>query len=401
MACSAAVPQAQIAFRLVILCALSIAFATGAVAQIRELQTSAPHAILIEAESGAVLFEKEADHAMAPASLAKLMTAEVVFHKLSQGELSLDQEFEVSEDAWRRGGAPSGGSTMFAPIHSRIAVRDLLSGLIIQSGNDAGIVLAEGIAGSEPAFARLMNERARTIGLTGSNFTNATGLPDPDMHVTARDLARLARHIILTYPEHYKLYGEPGFTWNKIHQRNRNPLLGMEIGADGLKTGYTREAGYGLVGSAVQKDLRIIVVISGLQTSKQRASEGHRLLEWGFNSFEFRVIFAEGQRIADARVFGGAKSYVPLTGAGSVRLMMPRRSEERVTARVVYTGPVDAPVRQGQPIGMLRVWRGDLLALEVPLQALEDVERGSMSQRAMDAVTESVISLFWAGVSRL
>ena len=213
----------------------------------------------------------------------------------------------------------------------------------------------------------MMNERARELGLTGSHFTNATGLPDPKMHVTARDLARLARHIIRTYPDHYKIYSEPSFTWNKIQQRNRNPLLGMDIGADGLKTGYTNEAGYGLVGSAVQKGLRIIVVVSGLKTSKQRASEGHKLLEWGFNSFESRVLFAEGQRIADARVFGGATNYVALTGPGAVRLMMPRRSDESVTARVVYTGPVEAPVRRGRPIGTLRVWRGDLLVLEVPL----------------------------------
>jgi D-alanyl-D-alanine carboxypeptidase (penicillin-binding protein 5/6) len=364
-------------------------------------QTSVPYAILIEYESGTVLFEKGADQLVAPASLAKLMTAEVVFDQVALGNIKLDEEFVVSENAWRRGGAPSGGSTMYAAIHSKIRVGDLLSGVIIHSGNDACIVLAEGIAGNEAAFARLMNDRARELGLNKSNFTNSTGLPDPEQRVTVRELAKLAQHIIRTYPEQYKIYGEREFTWNKIRQQNRNPLLAMNIGADGLKTGFTREAGYGLVGSAEQNGLRLIVVVNGAKHDKERANEARKLLEWGFQGFESRLLFAEGQTVAEAKVYGGAKGSVPLTGKGPIHLMVPRGISDRIAAKLIYTGPVRAPVQQGQAIGKLEVWRNETLALEVPLQAAEDVETGSTSQRAFDAATELIIGAFRAGIGKL
>jgi D-alanyl-D-alanine carboxypeptidase (penicillin-binding protein 5/6) len=366
-------------------------------------QTAAPYAILIEAESGTVLFEKGADTMVAPASLAKLMTAETVFNEIKEGNVKLDEEFVVSENAWRRGGAPSGGSTMFAPIHSRVTVSDLLHGAIIQSGNDSCIALAEGIAGNEASFVRLMNGRARELGLTESNFTNSTGLPDPEQRVTVRELAKLARHIIHTYPEFYKWYGEKEFTFNKIRQLNRNPLLTMNIGADGLKTGFTKEAGYGLVGSAVQNDLRLIVVVNGLKSANDRADEARRLLNFGFNGFESRVLFEEGQRIGDARVFGGEQRYVPLEAVGKkpIRLMVPKNSTERVLARVVYRGPVRVPVAQGQEIGVLKVIRGDKVALEVPLQAAEPVEGGPLHRRAMDGLGELFGSWFRAGLQKL
>ncbi len=366
-------------------------------------QTAAPTAILIEAESGTVLFEKNADQLVAPASLAKLMTAETVFNEIKEGNIKLEDEFVISEDAWRRGGAPSGGSTMFAPIHSRVSVSDLLHGAIIQSGNDSCIALAEGIAGSEDAFVRLMNGRARELGLTQSNFTNSTGLPDPEQRVTVRELGKLARHIIHTYPEFYKWYGEKDFTWNKIRQSNRNPLLAMNIGADGLKTGFTKEAGYGLVGSAVQNDLRLIVVVNGLKSANERADEARRLLNFGFNGFESRVLFEEGQKVGDARVFGGEERYVPLEAQGKkpIRLMVPKNTTDRIVARVVYRGPVPVPVAQGQPIGVLKVWRGDNIALEIPLQAAESVEGGSLQRRAMDGLTELFGGWFRAGLQKL
>jgi D-alanyl-D-alanine carboxypeptidase (penicillin-binding protein 5/6) len=364
-------------------------------------QTSAPTAILIEAQSGTVLYEKNVDDLAAPASLAKLMTAEVVFNEIKEGNLRLDEQFIVSENAWRKGGAPSGGSAMFAEIHSRVKVSDLIQGVIIQSGNDACIALAEGIAGNEASFARLMTGRAHEIGLTNSTFTNSTGLPDSAMRVTARDLGKLARHIIDTYPEFYKIYGEREFTWNKIRQQNRNPLLAMGIGADGMKTGFTNEAGYGLVGSAVQNGLRLIVVVNGLKSAKDRADEGRKLLEWGFHGFESRLLFAEGTTVGEAKLFGGAKGSVPLVGAKAIRLMVPRNSNDRIIARVVYTGPVRAPVRQGQQIAKLKIWRGENVALEVPLQAAEDIGTGTMPQRAVDAAAELVVNLFRAGASRL
>jgi len=364
-------------------------------------QTGAPHAILVDADSGSVLFEKGADDLIPPASLSKLMTAEVVFNLIKQDQLKPTDEFIVSVNAWRRGGAPSHTSSMFIPIHNKVSVDNLLHGVIIQSANDACIVLAEGISGNESAFAELMTKRARELGLSKSTFGNSNGLPDPRQLMTSRELAMLARWIIQTYPEYYKYYGEREFTWNKIRQFNRNPLLAMSIGADGLKTGFTKEAGYGLVGSAVQNDLRLIVVVNGLRSEKERAEEGKRLLEWGFHNFQPSLLFPEGQEIAQARLYGGAKGHVPLVAGREVKLMVPRGTRERIIARVVYSGPVLAPVRQGQKIGTLKVWRAGSLVLEEPLQAAENVDTGSMSRRAFDAASELVLGLFRAGLQRL
>jgi D-alanyl-D-alanine carboxypeptidase (penicillin-binding protein 5/6) len=364
-------------------------------------QTAAPHAILIEGESGSVLFEKGADDLIPPASLSKLMTAEVVFNEIKQGRLKPTTEFSVSTNAWRKGGAPSRTSAMFLPIHSKVAVDDLLHGVIIQSGNDACIVLAEGISGSENDFAELMTKRARAIGLTKSTFGNSNGLPHPKQLMTSRELGKLARHIIETYPDYYKIYSEREFTWTKIRQYNRNPLLSMSIGADGLKTGFTKEAGYGLVGSAVQNGTRLIVVVNGLRSEKERADEGKRLLEWGFSNFQAGMLFAEGQEIADAKVYGGEQSSVPLVAGKAVKLMVPRGVREKIIARVVYNGPVRPPVEEGQKIGTLKVWRNDVLALEVPLQAAASVAPGPIHKRAIDAASELVIGLFRAGFQKL
>ena len=364
-------------------------------------QTAAAHAILIEADSGSVLFEKAADDLIPPASLSKLMTQEVVFNEIRQDRLKPTTEFIVSTNAWRRGGAPSHTSSMFIPIHSKVSVDDLLHGAIIQSANDACITLAEGISGNESAFAELMTKRARELGLTKSTFGNSTGLPDPRQLMTSRELAKLARHIIETYPDYYKYYGEREFTWNKIRQFNRNPLLALNIGADGLKTGFTKEAGYGLVGSAVQNGLRLIVVVNGLRSEKERADEAKKMLDWGFHNFQSGLLFAEGQEIAQAKLYGGAKGQVPLTAGKEVRLMVPRGSRDKIIARVVYSGPVPAPVQEGQKIGTLKVWRGESVVLEVPLQAGESVATGSMPGRAFDAATELVLGLFRAGFKRL
>ncbi len=362
---------------------------------------NAPHAILIDAENGGVLYERNPDVLIFPASLAKLMTAEYVFHEIKEGRLNLTDEFTVSENAWRKGGAPSHGSTMFAALDSKVPVDDLLHGMIIQSGNDACIVLAEGIAGTESKFADKMTQRARAIGLQKSVFTNSNGLPDPGTKVTTRELGMLARHIILDYPELYKIFGQADYTWNKIHQPNRNPLLGSVTGADGLKTGFTKEAGYGLVGSAVQDGLRLIVVVNGAKDAKERGDEAKKLLEWGFHSFEQRNLFAENQIIGSAKVYGGASGSVPLQADGLVKLLVPKSGGEKLLARIAYRGPVPAPVTQGQQIATLKVWRDDKLVLQVPLKASESVAKGNISQRAIDAVTEMVIALFRAGAERL
>jgi len=364
-------------------------------------QTPAPYVILIDADTGTVLFEKYADTPAPPSSMAKLMTSELVFNELKQGRITLDTEYLVSEDAWRRGGAPSHTSSMFAAIHSRVRVEDLIQGAVVQSGNDACITLAEGIAGNEAAFVKMMNKRARELGLPTAYFTNATGLPDPAEKMTVRELGRLARHIIRTYPEYYRYYGEHDFTWNRIHQQNRNPLLAMYPGADGLKTGFTVDGGYGMVGSAVQNGQRLIVVVNGLKSAKERGDEAKRLLDFGFKSFDPRPLFDDGQVIGVAKLFGGASGRVSLVGQGAINILMPKNSNDHLSAKIVYAGPVPAPVTLGQQIANLNVYRGDSLVLEVPLYAAENVERGNLRQRAFDAAAELVIGLFRMGTKKI
>ncbi len=361
----------------------------------------APTAILIEATSGSVLFEKNADELRAPSSMMKLMTVETIFHAIKQGDLKLTDEYHVSENAWRKGGAPSGTSTMFAAIHSKIAIDDLLHGAIIPSGNDACIVLAEGMAGSERAFADMLTKRARELGMARSTFANSNGLPDPGNKMTVRELSMLARYVIQTYPEFYKLFGEKEFTWNKIRQQNRNPLLNSLEGADGLKTGYTKEGGYGMVGSVVQNGIRLIVVVNGLEDPDDRATEAKKMLEWGFRNFESRPLFAAQQPIGYAKVFGGDSRSVKLISPKPVEVMVQKSGTDKLIARVVYNGPVRAPVEAGQRIGVVRVWRGGNIAMETPVYAAESVGVGSTMRRAIDGASELVIGVFRLGVEKL
>jgi D-alanyl-D-alanine carboxypeptidase (penicillin-binding protein 5/6) len=334
--------------------------------------------------------------------MMKLMTVEVVFHAIEEGKVKLTDEYPISEYAWRHGGAPSGTSTMFAAIHSKVPVDDLLHGAIIQSGNDACIALAEGIAGNERTFAsEFLTKRARELGLVKSSFANSNGLPDPGDKMTVRELAMLARHIILSHPEFYKLFGEKEFTWNKIRQQNRNPLLNSMEGADGLKTGYTKEGGYGMVGSAVQNGVRLIVVVNGLPDSEERASEAKKMLEWGFRNFEWRHVFAANQPLGYARVFGGDSGSVQLTSPEPIKVMVQKNGNDKLIARLVYSGPVRAPIKAQQQIGMVKVWRGANVAVEAPVYAAQDVGTGSTVRRAMDGVSELVIGMFRAGVEKL
>jgi serine-type D-Ala-D-Ala carboxypeptidase (penicillin-binding protein 5/6) len=363
----------------------------------------APTAILIEASSGSVLFEKNADELRAPSSMMKLMTTEVVFHAIKQGEVKLTDEYRISENAWRRGGAPAGGSTMFANLNSKVSIDDLLHGAIIQSGNDACIALAEGMAGNEHTFATdFMTKRARELGLTKSTFANSNGLPDPGNKMTVRELANLARYIIRTYPEFYKLFGEKEFTWNKIRQQNRNPLLTSTLeGADGLKTGYTKDGGYGMVGSAVQNGIRLIVVVNGLEDPDDRASEAKKMLEWGFRNFEVRTLFAAQQPLGYAKVFGGDSRSVKLDSTEPIKVMVQKNGTDKLIARVIYSGPVRAPVASGQQVGVVRVWRGANIAMEAPVFAADSVGVGSTMRRAVDGVSELVIGMFRLGAEKL
>ena len=392
--------RSRIATRLAAIALLLLVGVSAARAQFTpNFQISAPYAIVVDHESGTVLFERSADTPRPPASLAKLMTMELVFSEIANGDLKLDEELVVSENAWRKGGAPSRGSTMFASIHSRIRVTDLIQGAIIPSGNDACIVFAEGIAGNEDQFARMMTARAHELGLRSADFRNATGLHSPDQVISARDLAKLASHIIRTYPDLYKYFGQQEFTWNKIRQASRNPLLEMNIGADGLKTGFIKESGYGLVGSAVQDGQRLIVVVLGVETDKERANEARRLLDWAFKSFESRKIFNAGTVVGHARVFGGDERYVPLTGRGAIYLLSPRGGGDKFVARVHYTGPLSAPIAKGAEVARLKVMRANNVALDVPLFAAKDVREGSLIQRAYDGTAEIAGGWVRSGIS--
>ena len=356
-------------------------------AQTQLFDTRAKQAIMIEAETGTILYSKDADKLIPPASLAKLMTMEVVFHALKSGRYTMEDTFAVSENAWTKGGAKSGGSTMFAEVNSIIRLEDLIQGVIVQSANDACIVIAEGLAGSEENFAAQMTERAREIGLTKSVFKNSNGLPAEGQVVTMREMAFLGQHIWKEYPEYYKYYGQREFTWNKIKQQSRNPLLEMEIGADGMKTGFTEESGYAIVGSVNRDGHRVFVAMSGMTGNKERAEEARKLIEWGL-TFEQTELFAGDEIVGVAQVFGGAKSGVGLKAKGPVRIFLRLNDTERLVARIFYIGPLDAPVAEGTQVGMLRIWIGDEMSLETPLYAAETVELGTLPQRAVAAVGE-------------
>lgn len=354
-------------------------------------ETKAPQAFMVDGETGTILYSKEADRPVAPASLAKLMTMEVVFSALKAGKLGLQDSFYVSENAWTLGGPGSGAASMFAPAKSSAPLEALIQGVVVQSANDACIAIAEGISGSEAGFAALMTERARALGMAHSTFRNATGFASDGQVSTMRDLVTLARHIQTTYPDFYRYYSQPEFTWNKVTQKNRNPLLKMGIGADGLGTGFTKESGYALVGSVTRDGRRLFVALSGLASEAERAEEARKILDWGFRAFIRRALFAAGAVVGEAEVYGGAKPSVALAAAGPIAVFVPIAGTDRLKARIVYTGPLAAPVKKGQPVGTLKLWIDDTLSAETALFAAEDVAVGSLQSRALDALRELLI----------
>ena len=340
------------------------------------IETAADHALLIDYETGTVLLDKAADEAIPPASMSKLMTLYMVFDKLKHGELTLDDTLPVSEKAWRMQ-----GSKMFVHVGDRVRVEDLLRGVIIQSGNDACIVLAEGIGGSEEAFAEQMTERGREIGLTQSTFKNATGWPDPGHLMSARDIAILSRHIIADFPELYRLFSEIEFTYNNIKQGNSNPLLYKNMNVDGLKTGHTEEAGYGLAASAKRDGRRLILVVHGLAGVNERSQEAERLIEWGFREFVNATIAKAGEPLETAPVWQGAAPDVPLTVASDVTVTLPRSARRKLTALVRFEGPLPAPVRKGDAVATLHVEADGIPAMDIPLVAAADVPPLGMAGR--------------------
>lgn len=371
----------------------SLLGAAGAGAFAQEFETKARFAALMDYQSGTLLFQKDADEPLEPASMAKLMTVAVVFDELQRGRLSLDDEFFISEHAWRDGGAASGGSTMFAELNSKVKVSDLLRSVIIQSGNDAAIALAEGIGGTEETFARMMNQMGDEIGLTGSNFTNSTGLPDPSQYSTARDLAIIARFLIAQFPEYYPMFAEPEFTWNKIRQMNRNSLVEMGIGVDGLKTGHTEAAGYGTVVSTAAGGRRLIAVLHGLKSMTERAEEARKLITWGTRGFELIPVYPQGTIVSHANVYGGKEPQVGLVGKGDIELFIPKGARDCPQATVTYRGPLRPPVEAGTEVGQLNIMCGGKVVQVTPLYAAETVEEGDLVRKAMDALKQ--LALGW------
>ncbi len=379
----------SVAFGLAALLAGTAAAQTPPVA----FDTKAKQILLVDAETGTVLFSRAENDPVPPASLAKLMTMEVVAEAIAKGEISAETVYDVSEHAWRTGGAPSGTSTMFAALKSRIRVADLLQGMAVQLANDACIILGEGMTGSEAAFAYKMTARARELGMPLATFRNATGLPDPQNQITMSELVTLTRHLHEAHPDLYRLYAQPEFEWNKILQRNKNPLIAANVGVDGLATGFAEGYGFSLAASMQRGDRRVYLAMGGLATDKDRTEESRKVLDWAMTAFEKRRIFTDGEAIGEASIYGGAASHVALVAGGPVDVLLPVDNPERLTARVVYKWPLRAPVEAGAEVGVVRLWNGEKLLREVPVKTASAVDKGTLASRALDALQE--LLFFW------
>jgi D-alanyl-D-alanine carboxypeptidase (penicillin-binding protein 5/6) len=365
----------------------------GTPASADTIETQARQAIIVDANTGTVLMEKNADDLMTPSSMSKLMTVYMVFERLKDGSLKMTDELPVSETAWKKN-YKSEGSLMFLPVHSMVKVSDLLRGVIIQSGNDACSVLAEGLAGSEEAFAERETRKSRDIGLTKSTFKNASGWPVPGHQMTARDLSVLARRLILDFPEYYPIFGEKSFVFNNIKQDNRNPLIWQNIaGADGLKTGHTEDGGYGEVGSAIRDGRRVIVVLNGMASIKMRAEESERLIEWSFREFDDYKLFKAGETVTDAEVWLGQEKTVPLSVATDVMVTLPRTVRHDMKVTVNFNGPLPAPIKKGAEVGTVTITAPGTQPVNIPLQAAADVERLGFFGRIGAAVKRTL----WGG----
>ena len=356
-------------------CSVFAGILMSSIGQAYALETTARNVVLMDYDTGQILFAKDHQKMVPPASMSKLMTVYIIFSKLKDGSLSLDDTFTVSENAWRKGGAASGGSTMFLNIGESVRVEDLIKGIIIQSGNDACIVAAENLAGSEEDFAVEMNKMARKIGLKNSSFANATGLPDPNHRMSVEDLALLARHIIKEFPGYYYLFSQKTFTHNNITQGNRNPLLYSMPGADGLKTGHTEEAGFSLTASVKRGDRRLIEVMTGTKSNKERSEESGKIMNYGFREFDNYDVLAQGQKVADIPVWFGEQKEVGLVVAERLKLTLKKNKAANVKMTDVYDKPVKAPIKKGDKLGVVRIEIPGLPTLEVPLLADRDVAK--------------------------
>jgi D-alanyl-D-alanine carboxypeptidase (penicillin-binding protein 5/6) len=367
-----------------ILFAILLLRAGGATA----IEIGAEQVILVEYTTGAVLYQKDADAVMYPASMTKMMTAYLLFERLKDGSLSLEDTFRVSERAWRKG-----GSKMFVKVGDRVTVEDLIRGVVVQSGNDATIVVAEGLAGTERAFADLMTQKARDLGMTQTTYRNASGWPDPEQVTSARDLAILAAATIRNFPDYYDYYAELNFTYSKIKQSNRNPLLYKDMGADGLKTGFTQASGYGLTASAIRNGRRLIMVANGFKSVKARSIGGERLLNTGFRNWNNYALFSAGEKIFDARLWLGESKTVPAVIEQALTITIPRSSRSKLKVSISYDEPVPAPITAGTRIAELRVAAPGVETITVPLLAGADVQQLGPIGRLGEALRQ----LVWGG----
>ncbi|EMS95892.1 penicillin binding protein [Agrobacterium tumefaciens str. Cherry 2E-2-2] len=353
----------------------------------------AEQAYMIDAETGTVLLSQNENQPFPPASLAKLMTVEVVLDALSKGQVTSETAYPVSEYAWRTGGAPSRTSTMFAALKSSVSINDLLTGIIVQNANDGCIVVAEGMAGSDSAFAKRMTVRASELGMSSSTFTNSTGLPDPGNRTTARDMVRLAQHLRDTYPERYGLFTKPDFEWNRIFQRNKNTLLMPGSGIDGLGLGFAEGSGFAAVVSAEREGRRVYLALAGIVDDKTRQEEARRVVDWGLTAFEKRHLFSKDEAVGSVSVYGGDVSHIDLSPKEDVSVLVPVNNPDRISGRIVYRWPLNAPLDVGANAGTLKIFSGERLLREVPLYTKAAVGKGSLTQNATGALKE--LLLFW------
>lgn len=350
--------------------ALLLSLPVPAAAGMPQTDTTAQQAVLIDAATGTVLFDKKADEKMPTSSMSKMMTMYLVFDALKQGKLHLNDTIPVSKHAWQ-----AEGSRMFLDVGSMVKVEDAIRGVVVQSGNDASIALAEAVSGTEEIFANRMNEMAAKIGLHDSHFVNATGLPDPQHYLTPHDLALLGQALIHDFPEYYHYFSEIDFTYNKIKQGNRNPLLYRHMGVDGIKTGHAEAAGFGLTASALRNGRRLVLVVNGLENMQARADEPARLLEWGFHEFNAYHLFKQAQEVAQARIWLGTSPQVPLVAARDAVLTLPVGSRNGLQVKIEYQEPLKAPITKGQEVGTIHITAPDAAPLDIPLLAGADVPR--------------------------
>jgi D-alanyl-D-alanine carboxypeptidase (penicillin-binding protein 5/6) len=366
-------------------------------------QTSAAEAILIDAETGAILFEKNADKPFAPASMSKIMTLEILFRKLKAGEISLETEFPMSLYAWKTGGAPSRTTSMFVPLNQTAKVGDLIQGIAVQNANDACIAVAEGLAGTDSAFAQMMTEEARALGLEKSTFGNSSGLPDPSNQMTARELAKLSLYVIKEYPQYYTYFAQKEFKYRSYNFRNINPLLNASLPADGLKLGFTEGAGYGVAASALKDGRRLVAVINGFESDRDRREETLKFLSWGFVNFKAYKVFDKDQVVGDARVWGGQKWSVPVKTQSEVKILLPVGAKDlRIKAQIVYRGPLKPPVKEGDQVAEVRITsESSGTSNSAPLYAASNLEPGGIVSKGIDSVLLGVNAYVSQAVSKL